>query len=114
MAFPNLSAKPRTCPSTQVDNTVRSPVEAGYVLTRPRFTRQLYKFGPMEIVCDATDKGLFEAFYQTVWTSTIFDWTHPISGTVYKVRFDAPPTITPLEGRKANRYYTIDFTLAQV
>lgn len=115
MAFPTLTAKARSCPQDFVDNSIKSPADAGYVLARPRFTRTLRKWGPIQLICTETDKGTFETFYLTVGTSTIFDWTHPLTDVVYQVRFSNPPKIGVMpDTNPANRFYSIEYSVDQV
>ena len=114
-AFPTLTAKAKTCPQEFVDNAIKSSTESGYVLARPRFTRNMLKFGPIQMVVDGTDLGLFQAFYDQVGTYTIFTWTHPTTATSYNVRFASPPKIAPLpDTLPTGRIYSIEYAVDQV
>lgn len=71
------------------DATVRSSSEAGYVHTRPRYTRSRKTFKVVYRCLSNTDKTTLESFVNTTARqgSTAFNWTHPLTNSVYSVRF---------------------------
>lgn len=91
LSFPILSVRP-VYPIKEgraVDPTLRSQSEAGYVQTRPRFTRvpKSFEFS-YKLIPDA-DKNTLKTFEESVaFTSDIFIWTHPQTSSTYNVRFD--------------------------
>lgn len=76
----------------QEDVGIRSEMEGGYVLTRPRHTRtprRTWKTGFTDL--NNTDKGTFETFFNTHGTHKAFNYTLPVIGTVVNVRFRQAP-----------------------
>lgn len=76
----------------QEDVGIRSEMEGGYVLTRPRHTRtprRTWKTGFTNL-SDA-DKVTFENFVASVGTYNAFDYNLPVSGTLVNVRLKAIP-----------------------
>lgn len=76
----------------QEDTGVRSEMEGGYVLTRPRHTRtprRTYKTGFTNL--SNADKLTFETFVATYGTYKAFNYTVPIQGTVINVRLREVP-----------------------
>jgi hypothetical protein len=75
-----------------VDNTVRGDMEGGYAHTRRRHTRKPRR----KLMTGFTELTQaewleLEAFWDEHGTHTIFDYTHPTTGVLMKVRFTAPP-----------------------
>ncbi len=80
----------REIPPPMESTTISSPFEAGYRQTRPRFTRQPWRFALAWEECplSVTDYAALKAFFDTVnFGAGIFTWTHPFTGTSYDVRF---------------------------
>lgn len=76
----------------QEDVGIRSEMEGGYVLTRPRHTRtprRTWKTGFTDL-SDA-DKTTFESFINDVGTYQAFDYNLPVSGTLVNVRLKTIP-----------------------
>ena len=94
--FPTLSTLPdqSTFEEQRVDDTLRTPTDGGYVLTRPRNTRaplRSFRFGYANL-SDA-DYALLDAFLTTVQVGgDVFTWAHPFNGNTYQVRFQSAPT----------------------
>lgn len=90
--YPTLSINPSSIKYTPEDSTIKSDFEAGYVQTRQRHTRRRMTFPiEYELIHDA-DKDLLEAFDITVSGGTLsFNWTDPLTSTVYIVRFEKSP-----------------------
>ena len=113
MEFPTLEGSTRTISEQAIDDTISSTSEAGYVTTRPRFTKVRNTI-PVKMIITASDKSTLQAFDATVRGSSIFNWTHPISSNVLQVRFksDGRPEFTPV-GSASNRLYEVSFTLEE-
>jgi len=92
--FPTLSSAPLISAweeKAAFDPTLRSPFEAGYIQTRPKFTRIPYHWHVAYGDLSDTDKGTLKTFENTVKVgSDSFNWTNPTNSTVYSVRFLAP------------------------
>jgi len=72
------------------DVAIKSELEGGYVASRARHTRKPRKtFSTgFKAISDA-DRKTLEAFYERVGgASVIFDWTDPVDGKVWQVRFE--------------------------
>jgi hypothetical protein len=89
--FPTLSSKAQSCPDEPIDDTISSKSEGGYTMTRPRNTRQRRKFGPVKMMLSAADWAALKTFDGIVGGWSIFNWTHPVTGTVHQVRFTSRP-----------------------
>lgn len=114
--FPTLTNLP-TFPlkESRVDNTIKSDTEAGYVITRTRYSKIRKKFEVLYTLMSAADKALLEAFIDTVEGATdYFTWTHPASGVAYTVRFSEPPEIELTGFDGASYLYAASFTLVEV
>ena len=102
------------------DVALKSSVEAGYVVSRPKTTRKArrnFTSGFTEII-DA-DKVILETFYDLVkGGSVIFDWTDPSSGmngqtpVVYSVRFDGGLKFT-YKGIGKTKLWDVTFAVKQ-
>lgn len=116
MAFPVLSSTARSVTQQAIDDTIKTPMEAGYAMTRPRFTRVFRKFECSYILSKA-DADTLVAFDETNRGSTIFAWTHPDTNTVYNVRFrsDARLRVTPMLDtlKGSGRLYQAEFGLEE-
>lgn len=76
----------------QEDVGIRSEMEGGYVLTRPRHTRtprRTWTTGFTDL--SNTDKTTFEDFVKTVGTYEAFDYNLPVVGTLVNVRLKTIP-----------------------
>ncbi|MCE5335651.1 MAG: hypothetical protein LLG06_13790 [Desulfobacteraceae bacterium] len=91
--FPTLSRKPsRTGWSEEPanDSTIRGKAEAGYVKTRPRYTRVPMKWKATYQNLTTADYVALLEFQETVKIGgDAFYWTHPITLTVKTVRLAA-------------------------
>jgi hypothetical protein len=86
MSFPTLSTVANKIDREIVDNTLRSPTEAGYVQTRPRTTRRILTFN-VGMILNAADLVLLEAHDVAVTGSSVFAWTNPDEDVTYNVRY---------------------------
>lgn len=76
----------------QEDVGLRSEMEGGYVLSRPRHTRnprRTWTTGFTDL--SNTDKGTFETFVNDHGTYKAFDYTLPVVGTIISCRFKTIP-----------------------
>lgn len=113
-AFPALNDPP--CypldPDGELEDAVlRSPLQAGYQQTRPKFTRFRRSFGVRYKMKDA-DVATLRAFEQTTLVngSASFTWVHPLRGTNHTVQL-----IGPIKYGKNNLPLTdVSFTLQEV
>ena len=70
-------------------STVRSPYEAGYVNTRPRWTRARRSFVLTWNALSSSGFSTLRAFFEETVRGggDSFTWTHPVTSTSYTVRF---------------------------
>jgi predicted AlkP superfamily pyrophosphatase or phosphodiesterase len=111
MSFPTLSYAPKSIKKTVVDNTLRSPTEAGYVQTRPRTTRAIYDFDVSYLI-PLADKGALEAFDASVTGSTIFSWYNVDDTNTYNVRFTKRVSSSRTPDQKG--FWDVSFSLQSV
>jgi hypothetical protein len=111
MAFPALSAAPTGCQMEFIDDTIRSPFEAGYTQTRPRFTRHTRKFA-VKYIMDSTDLAAINAHADTVRGSVIFSWSHPVTAVAYNVRYKEQPKSEPILNSKG-ALHAVEFSLEE-
>lgn len=94
------------------DPTIRTQLDAGYILTRARFTRIPKKWKVKYGLITQTDKATLETFQNTVKGGAgIFSWTSPVGLTTYSVRFAGPIVFTM---RESSNWWDSEFTLEQV
>lgn len=94
-AFPTLSKPPSypLDPDGDIDDGIlRSPKEAGYDQTRPRFTRTRRTWGVTYKGLPDADVVTLRAFEITTLRNgaDLFTWAHPLEGNSYTVRLAAP------------------------
>lgn len=110
MAFPTIAA-PIKITKQAIDNSIKSPTEAGYVQVRPRTTRDIYNFD-VQMKLSEAHLALLLAHDATVKTHSIFAWTNTDDDTTYNVRqtervkYDRNP--------EEIGYYNITFKLQSV
>ncbi len=99
MAFPVLSTTPLVDgyeDGLQDGSTIESPKEAGYVQTRPRFTREREQRHVIYSGLTAADVALLKAHQATVHIAAdSFSWTDPFTATVYTMRYGGPIKFKP-------------------
>lgn len=110
MAFPTIVAATKIDRNV-VDNTLRSPSDAGYVQTRPRTTRQIYEFD-VAMILNQTDLALLLAHDASVTGSTIFTWTNTEEDVTYNVRYVNRVRYTRSPDQKG--YWNVSFKLQSV
>ncbi len=94
MAFPVLSINPLVEPfdnSLNDENTtVESPKEAGYVQTRPRFTRNTERWHISYSGLTSADRTALRAHEVAVKIKAdSFSWTDPLTAVSHTVRYKA-------------------------
>lgn len=79
----------------QDDNLLRSQVDAGPVMTRPRYTTTTINF-TFQMVLTNMQSQILEAFFSNdlSYGSLKFDWVHPRTGATGEFRFLSPPKHT--------------------
>ncbi len=77
------------------DVYVSDPSEVGRNRRRARFTRVLHAW-TYDLDLTAAEKVILDTFYETTLSNGVltFNWTHPLSGTSYEVRFIGRPQET--------------------
>jgi hypothetical protein len=79
--------------------TVRTGVDVGPSLTRPRFSARTTNIaGQVELT--TTQAATLETFHDSTLSqgAVAFDWTHPRTGASVQMRFLEPPSIQPIGG----------------
>lgn len=110
MAFPTIAA-PTHIGTQAVDNSLKSPTDAGYVQARPRTTRDIRNFD-IQMKLKESDLALLLAHDSTVKTHGIFSWYNCEDDTTYNVRqtervkYDRSP--------EQLGYYDVSFKLQSV
>jgi len=110
MAFPTIAA-PKSIKRTPVDNTLRSPTDAGYVQARPRTTRKIYDF-EVSLLLSTAHRILLEDYYDLVGGATIFSWYCTKYNTTYQVRFTKP--VSSSVNPEQKNYYDVSFAVQSV
>ena len=113
-AFPTFSsAKITSCgeiPSISANaNDVKSPTDAGYVVTWRRTTRNTRASTANLDYIGVTDYATWTTFINTYGTFASFDFTVPKAGGTYTVRFVQRPST-----RYNSPYWSSSFTLEEV
>jgi hypothetical protein len=117
MAFPSLSRPPSfpIDPDGDLeDGVLRSPSDAGYVQTRPKFTRARRSWGVNYISLPDTDVALLRT-HETTTTrngADSFVWTHPLSGITPTVQYG--PGLIKYKRSKKGSGTNVSFLLQEV
>lgn len=84
-----------TIQESRVPNYVSDAGQVGAARRRARFTRTLKTFA-FTIRMTNAEKLLLDTFIDTTTSGGVaaFNWTHPVTSTVYEMRFAGLPTIT--------------------
>jgi hypothetical protein len=104
-SFPTLSQKEdqQYFGRTSDDPAIKAPVEGGYEITRPRYTRpprRIWKTG-FSLLTEA-DIAALDSFWTTVQGGSLaFNYTLPTSGETVLVRFNKAFNATPMAWQKA-------------
>lgn len=115
-AFPTLSVLPSDIREVPIDRTIRSEYEGGYEHTRPRHTRDRKQWQIVYNQLNSNDKSLMDTFLGTTVRggADSFSWAHPISSTVYTVRFQTLPYMQLLLNNDDDQYYETSFELKEL
>ena len=111
MAFPTLTTLP-TYPISEklLPSSIKTQFEAGYLLARSRFSRDRYMFQLNYKNLSQTDKTNLENHMKAMKDVDTFSWTHPVTSTVYTVRYESIPEFQMPQVSLWN----VSFTLIQV
>lgn len=105
-SFPTLSQKEdqQYFGRTSDDPSIRAPVEGGYEISRPRYTRaprRVWKTGFS--LLNEDDLAALDAFWTTVQgCSAAFHYTLPTTSETVLVKFNKPFNAAPMVWQKAN------------
>jgi hypothetical protein len=101
---------------TSIASTIRSESEAGYVITRPRYTRTRKRWSLKWAMMSASDYTSLETFFNetTIGGANSFTWDHPITGTIYTVRFAEDELSFNLSTPGVSGFYEGSVTLLEV
>jgi len=93
--FPSISVVPEEPYSeTQAEySDLKSPVEAGYKVTRQRFTRTPKTYKVLYKNMTDADYTLLVAFITAQGTTGNWNWTHPTTAATHDVRFVKRPEL---------------------
>jgi phage-related protein len=101
----------------QENPAIASPMEGGYVLTRPRHTRRPRKTwtSGFQALTEA-QKNTLQAFFDSCHGgSVIFNWTNPTDHTVVAVRFTTDTTLQfAYSGIGGTHQYDVTFKVQEV
>lgn len=116
-AFPTLAKQPSyplSPDGESVDMMLRTPTDAGYEQTRPKFTRAVRMWGVVFNALSDADVATVRTFELTTIAngSDSFSWTHPVTTTTYTVKLTAP--IKYARSIEAAGASTVSFTLREV
>jgi hypothetical protein len=115
VSYPSFPSLPNpvggSLEESSIDPWISDRGEVGAPRRRKRFTRALRIF-PFSLRLTTAQKGTLLTFYDDTLDDGVsaFNWTHPVSGDVYLVRF---------AGRPVPRHFTaalwdVDVTLEQI
>lgn len=115
MAFPTLSTKPMVAPTPQrSDILITDGSEAGYEVSRPRYTKNRITFEVTHRGASQADVDALDAYFigDAAHGSAIFSWTHPDTSATYNVRLLPVPQYTPHDqGNK--RFFDITYKVKE-
>lgn len=93
------------------DSVIRSKFEGGYEQTRQRFTRLRRTWSLVYKTLTPADKTALDDFMVTVkGGADSFNWTHPVTSTVYAVRLEKPLKFSYV----SKDLYDVEMTLKEV
>jgi len=101
---------------TAHDPAIRSESDGGYVISRARFTRIVQNWPNIRYEwLSLANKNTLRTFETdtAVGGSASFDWTHPLSSTVYDVRFMGRIRYTTHQHTNG-LFWTVEFGLEEV
>jgi hypothetical protein len=89
IAYPSMSPTAEQQDVYQ-DNKISSPVDGGYTISRPRYSRSVMGGTYIWVAMSNSDYALFKAFVLAYYAS-IFVWTDEDTQTQINMQFTAPP-----------------------
>jgi phage-related protein len=110
--FPTITSAPVSAPDEPIDDTITSKSEGGYSQTRPRNTRQRRKITVKHIMSNDEWEGI-KTFDSVVGGWSIFNWPHPTTGAILKVRFTTRPKGEPVR-INGNYLFNVDYVVETV
>ena len=100
--------------TSALNPTVRTEVEAGYVVSRNRFTRAPRRWNLRYDMVKTANRDTIIAFVTTRGIGgESFQWTEPVAAASVTVRFLEPPVYVPAENTNNTRW-TINLILEEV
>lgn len=93
-------------------SVIRSEFEKGYVQTRERFSRDRSVFKIAFPLLTFEEKEAFEAHFESVRQSVIFNWTDTKESKTYPVRYKEIPTFKITADKPM--FYNTTLTLEEV
>ena len=71
-----------------IANTLSSDTDAGYKITRRKYTKVLHRWTLKWSMLPGSHYSVIDTFFTNVGGAAgIWQWTHPLTGTFYDVRF---------------------------
>ena len=111
MDFPTLSKSPAYPIIEELEDSVlKTDMEAGYTVTRQRFTRVRKRWRFRYVFIPSSDYNNLTGFISnnTHGGADSFNWANPMTGNNCVVRFDKLPVFTAVLKRGNNTYYDTD------
>lgn len=93
------------------DPWIDDPASVGSPRRRARYTRALERFSFSASASEA-ERVALDVFYRDTLLNGVlsFNWTHPLSGASYEVRFAGRPEPSMVQGHR----YTLAFVLKEI
>ena len=119
MSFPPESLSGREdsskLTSEQVDPTISSSTDGGYLMTRPRYTRKppINFTTGFTYITQAEKKDLEDFWDEQFGGSRAFAWDNPTDGVRYNVRF-AEPMRFSYTGKGGNHRWNVSVKLRTI
>lgn len=108
--YPNVQL-PSGCNEVTLDPALRSEMESGIILTRPRYTRVRRTWQLTWANMRGADYRTLRNFYTQMRGGALsFRWTHPREGKVFEVRFQGQMN----GGHTVMDCWSVDCTLEEV
>lgn len=115
-SFPSIQQPSYAISTTVGDNSIKSEMINGMVVSRPRYSRQLKKWELQWNGMPATDLGTLRTFYNTCFGGSVaFVWNDADDSNVAKsVRFDSDLVYSEVGANKNGRIYQVKISLREV
>ncbi len=114
-AFPTIM-KPSFAISTTVkDNSIKSEMINGMIVSRPRYSRQLCAWELTWSALSASDLSSLKSFYNQCYGGAIsFLWTDDDSGTTKNVRFVSDLKFKQVAENHSGKLYEVQIGIEEV